>query len=88
MRKLKIRGVITTDPFSILAKQTRSYQELYKSQKNNNTDGMQTIEAFLHSLNIPVLTEEQKLSCGGAISLKPCTPKSRLKFMLSLLILV
>ena len=59
MRKLKISGVITTDPFSILAEQKRFYQELYESP-NNNTEGMQTIEAFLHSLNILDLTEEQK----------------------------
>ena len=72
MRKLKISGVITTDPFSILAEQKRFYQELYESQNNNNTEGTQTIEAFLHSLNIPVLTEEQKLSCEGAISPEEC----------------
>ena len=72
MRKLKISGVITTDPFSILAEQKRFYQELYKSRNNNNTDGTQTIESFLNSLNIPVLTEEQKLSCEGAISQEEC----------------
>ena len=57
--EVKISGVITTDPFSILAEQKRFYQELYESP-NNNTEGMQTIEAFLHSLNILDLTEEQK----------------------------
>ena len=72
MRKLKISGVITTDSFSILAEQKGFYQELYKSRNSNNTDGAQTIESFLHSLNIPVLTEEQKLSCEGAISLEEC----------------
>ena len=70
-RKLKITGVITTDPFSTLAEQKRLYQELYESRNNNNT-GMQTIGAFLHSLNIPVLTEEQKWSCDGAISPEEC----------------
>ena len=75
MGKLKISGVITTDPFSILAEQKRFYQELYDSRNNNNTEGRQTmIEAFLHSLNnnIPVLTEEQKLSCEGEISPEEC----------------
>ena len=72
MRKLKISGVITTDPFSILAEQKRFYQELYESRSNNNIVGMQTIEAFLHSLNIPVLTEGQKLLCEGAISPEEC----------------
>ena len=72
MRKLKVSGVITTDPFSVLAGQKRFYQELYKSRNNNNTDGTQTIESFLLTLNIPVLTEEQKLSCEGAISPEEC----------------
>ena len=52
MRKLKISGVITTDPFSILAEQKRFYQELYESRSNNNILGMQTIEAFLHPLKV------------------------------------
>ena len=47
MGKLKISGVITTDPFSMLAEQKRFYQELYESRDNNNTEGMQTIEAVL-----------------------------------------
>ena len=64
--------MITTDHFTILAEQKRFYQELYKSRNNTNTDGTQTIESFLHSLNIPVLTEEQKLSCQGAISQQEC----------------
>ena len=64
MRKLKISGVITTDPFSILAEQKRFYQELYKSRNNNNTDGTHTIESFLHSLNIPVLTEVVMRRCN------------------------
>ena len=72
MRKLKLSGVITTDPFSILAEQKRFYQELYEIRNDTNTEAMQTIEAFLHSLNIPVLTEEQKLSCEGTISQEEC----------------
>ena len=72
MRKLKISGVITTDPFSKLAEQKRFNQELYKSRTNNNIDGTHTIESFLHSLNIPVLTEEQKLSCEGTIFPEEC----------------
>ena len=52
IRKLKISGVITTDPFSIFAEQKRFYQELYESRNNNNSEDMQTIKAILHSLNI------------------------------------
>ena len=61
-----------TDPFNILAEQKHFYQELYKSQNNNNTDGTHTIEAFLPCLNTPVLAEEEKLSCAGGISPEEC----------------
>ena len=64
--------MITTDPFSILDEQKRFYQELYESDNNNNTERMQTIKTLLHSLNMPVLTEEQKWSCEGAISPEEC----------------
>lgn len=68
--------MITTDPFSILAEQKRFYQELYESRNNNNTEGMKTIEACItlsYPHPPPVLTEEQKWSCEGAISPEECT---------------
>ena len=61
IRKLKISGVITTDPFSVLVEQKRFYQELYESRNNSNTEGMPSIEACITlSYPPPVLTEEQK----------------------------
>ena len=40
-----------------------SYQELYTSKNLGNE---QATEIFLNSLNIPRLTDEQKLSCEGS----------------------
>jgi len=48
VRKLKISGVITTDPFSISAEQKHFYQELYKNRNNNKTDGTHTLASFLY----------------------------------------
>ena len=56
--------------FGLIAgyEQKRSYHNLYKSQfpgiDNNNG------EIFLNNLNIPKLSEEQKQSCEGEISLE------------------
>ena len=62
MRKLKISGLITTDPFDILSEQQRFYQGLYTSI-NKNVDTTAKIESFLRYLDIPKLSEEGKLSC-------------------------
>ena len=69
MRKLKINGTITTDPFKILSEEKRFYQELYTSK---NLGNKQATEIFLNSLNIPRLTDEQKLSCEGSITEEEC----------------
>ena len=71
MRKLKISGLITTDPFDILSEQQRFYQGLYTSI-NKNVDAMAKIESFLGDLNIPKLSEEKKLSCEGKITPEGC----------------
>ena len=62
MRRLKISGSIKTEPFNILSEQKRFYQDLYTS-KNKRTDSTQTAKSFLSNLDIPRVTEEQKLSC-------------------------
>ena len=67
MRKLNIKGSITTDPFIMLSEQRRFYQELYTS-RNKNEDNSQMINSFLKDLNIPKLSEEQKVSCEGKIN--------------------
>ena len=72
MRKLKISGAITTDPFDILSEQQRFYHGLSTSI-NKNMDATAKIESFLRDLNIPKLSEEQKLSCEGKITPEECT---------------
>ena len=71
MWKLRISGSITTDPFNILSEQKRFYRELHTC-RNKNSDNIRTIESFLRDLNIPSLTEKQKLSCKGIISSEQC----------------
>ena len=71
MRRLKISGPTKTDPYNILSEQKRFYQDLYTS-KNIRTDSRQTAESFLSNLDIPRLTEEQKLSCEGKITPGEC----------------
>ena len=71
MRRLKISGSIKTDPFNILSEQKRFYQDLYTS-KNIRSNSTQTAESLLSNLDIPRLTEEQKLSCEGNITPEEC----------------
>ena len=67
--KLKINGLITTDPFKILCEEKHFYQELYTSK---NLGNKQATETFLNSINIPSLTDEQKFSCEGSITEEEC----------------
>ena len=69
VQKLKINGSITTDPFKILSEEKRFYQELYTSKNLGNE---QATEIFFNSLNIPCLTDEQKVSCEGSITEEEC----------------
>ena len=69
MRKLNINGSFTTDPFKILSEQRRFYKELYSSRNNNNDNSLKT-ESFLKDLSIPKLSEEQKISCKGKITIE------------------
>ena len=71
MRKLKTSGSIITDPFNILSEQKHFYQELYTSQ-NKKADNKRATEFFLNNLNIPGLTEQQRLSCERKITLNEC----------------
>ena len=68
IRKLVISGAITTDPYQILSEQKNFYYNLYKT-KAEDTD---SIKSFLNNLNIPQLSEEQKLSCEGQITIEEC----------------
>jgi len=71
VRKLKINGSFTTDPFKILSEQKRFYQDLYTS-KNMSTGNTHATEVFLNNLNIPRLTDEQTFSCEGQITEEEC----------------
>ena len=68
IRKLLISGAITTDPYRILSEQKDFYYNLYKS-KATDTD---SITSFLNNLNVPQLSEEQKQSCEGQITIDEC----------------
>ena len=70
IQKLLISGSITTDPYRILAEQKRFYQNLYKTK--DSVEATDSIEAFLNSLNIPKLSEEQRQSCEGRITTEEC----------------
>ena len=71
IRKVRISGSMTTDPFSILSEEKRFYQDLYTS-KNKSRNHLQAIDSFLKDLMIPRLTEEQMLSCEYAITAEEC----------------
>ena len=68
IRKLCVSGVITTDPYQILGEQRRFYNSLYESQSNDTNDKLS--ETFLSNLKMPTLSEGQKQSCEGEISLE------------------
>ena len=70
IRKLLISGSITTDLYRILSEQKRFYQNLYKTK--DSVEALDSMEAFLNSLNIPKLSEEQKQSCEGRNSTEEC----------------
>ena len=63
----RLNGSIITDPFNILSEQQCFYQGLYTSI-NKNVDATSKIESFLGDLNIPKLSEEQRLLCEGEIT--------------------
>ena len=65
-----ISGSITTDLYRILTEQKRFYLNLYKTK--DSVEATDSIEAFLNSLNIPKLSEEQRQSCEGRISTEEC----------------
>ena len=72
--KLAISGVITTEPFEILDEQKRFYQNLYKSARGNEDQGglNPNLSSFFGNLNLPQLSEAQKMSCEGNISVEEC----------------
>ena len=68
VRKLCVSGVITTDPYKILEEQKRFYDSLYESQFNDINSKIS--ETFLSNLDMPTLSEKQKQTCEGEISIE------------------
>ena len=71
IRKLYVNDEIKTNPLCILNEVEQFYCDLYKS-KNNRPDIENEIDSFLNNLNIPKLSEEQKISCEGKITSEEC----------------
>lgn len=71
IRKLHVNDVIKTNPLCILNEVLQFYCDLYKSN-NNRQDIKIEIYSFLSNLNIPKLSEEQKISCDGKITSEEC----------------
>ena len=69
IRKLLISGSITTDPYGIPSEQKRFYEDLYKAK---TIDSDHSVKTSLNNLNIPQLSEKQKLSCERGISTEEC----------------
>ena len=69
IRKLLINGFLTTDPYRILLEQKHFYEDLFKAK---TTDSDHSVKTFLNNLDIPQLSEEQKLSCEVGISTEEC----------------
>ena len=67
MKNLNINGLFTTEPFKILSEQRQFCKELYSFRNNNNDNSPQTVTA-LKDLNIPKLSEEQKISCVSSVT--------------------
>ena len=70
-RKLRINGSISKSPIDILSEQKRPYQQLYTSG-NKSAEHLQILDTFLRDVNIPRITEEQKQSCEGEITVEEC----------------
>lgn len=64
---LLISGAATTDPYQIRSEQKDLLQ--FVQNKAVDTD---SIKYFLNNLGIPQLSEEQKLSCEGQITIEEC----------------
>ena len=62
---------MTTDPLTILSEQKRFYQDLYRT-KTEAVEINSSTNEFLNKLGIPKLSEEQKQTCEGKISIQEC----------------
>ena len=70
IRKLRLSGVITVDPFEILEGEKKFYENLYKS-RGNYSDENELYFRF-EDLPIPILSQEARSFGEGPISLAEC----------------
>ena len=72
IRKLRLSGVITTDPFEILDAEKTFCESLYKISRQNPSQQNEFPFSY-EDLPIPTLSEECKQLGEGSISLEECT---------------
>ena len=70
IRKLYISGTISTDPFQIMDVQKSFYSKIYQRQQTNQNSA--EAKRFLDNPSIAKLSEEQRTSCEGKITIEEC----------------
>ena len=70
IRKLCISGTISTDPFQTMDAQKSFYSKLYQRQQTNQNSA--EAKRFLDNPSIAKLSEEQRTSCEGKITIEEC----------------
>ena len=70
IRKLCLSGVITKNHQKILESASEYYKNLYSSKLK--VDQSDSVDHFLGNLNIPRLSQEERLSCEGQITIEEC----------------
>ena len=71
IRKLRLSGVITVDPFEILKGEKKFYENLYKSRRNCSDEN--ELYFRLEDLPIPILSQDARSFGEGPISLAECS---------------
>lgn len=69
-RKLCLSGVITKDYSKILDSSSKYYEKLYRTKLIVSQSDV--LDNFLGHVNIPALSEEERLSCEGQITTEEC----------------
>jgi exonuclease III len=70
VRKLKRQdGSYTVDPTEILSMQAKFYEDLYAKK---STKSSEEIKQYLETIQIPNLTEDEKVQCEGLLTVQEC----------------
>ena len=70
IEKLYISGAISTDPFQIMNAQKSFYSKIYQRQQTNQNSA--EAKRFLDNPSFAKLSEEQRTSCEGKITIEEC----------------